>query len=190
MVYVVMAACGTQTMSSRPTDNTSGAGGAVSVYDAGGPDRGAGGATGSPDVGVGGATLADSSLGGLLDALTNPVPEAAAALPPDIATEACSVQVVVPPSTAGGMTMTYYYAVHNYPGKSITDLATVHVVLHVSAATSLATFPPGYENAAYGYALVKAGAVAVNCGMTMQVNNGSVTDTRTYDSVTFILPSI
>lgn len=110
----------------------------------------------------------------LVDALTNPVPDAEAAIaPPTTATEKCV-------TTPGDSGVRYFYATHSFPGKTISDLSALRVIAHIGQAS---VAPPGYENVAIGTIYVNDGEAAVQCasasGATIYPN---------FDTVTFILP--
>jgi hypothetical protein len=159
VVYVVMAACsGSQDAPGR-ADVAGGSGGMqMSAVDA----AGSGGAVAEREAGI---------LESLVDALAEPVAEAKAALPPDIATEQCNKTA----SYNGGAGY-YMYAEHLYPGKTINDLANIRVVTHLTPASPF----PGYEYQTGG-AYLANGRAAVPCG-----TNGSTSS----DSIVFILPAI
>jgi hypothetical protein len=117
--------------------------------------------------------LGGGSSSGLMDALANPVRDAKAqALPPITATESCDKQV---PSTNGAIT--YLFAEHAFPGKSVNDLAGVRTVLHY--AGTIPNNPSGY-NDAQGIASLRTGYATVLCGAVQGTSNPT--------SVTFILP--
>lgn len=143
VVYVAMAACG------------------------GGPDPLV--STGH-DAGVGpdGQTADSTSpFDAMLDALTDPVKEAAAA-PPDIAVEQCDKLTLSGPQLL--------YAEHAYPSKSIVQLAQVVAIGHMKTLATQTI--PGYNDGMLPVQL-KPGYAAVSCGPPGP--NG-------YDTVTFVLP--
>jgi hypothetical protein len=130
--------------------------------------------TGGADLGSdGSAQTLDASDQSMADALLSPVPEAAAATPPTVATESCSVQSQ---AVAG---VSYLYAVHAFPGKTKTDLAALRVVGHIIESVPLL---PGYEDTANVPVYVKDGEAAVHCGTVDKTTDAF------FDKVTFILP--
>lgn len=158
VVYVVMAACS----SSQDAAQHAGAGF--------GSQMSAGGATGS-----GGAAQEREAgfMGGLVDALVDPVVEANAALPPDVSSEPCDKRSPLGDSGSG-----YLYAEHQYPGKTKTQLAALLIVGHLATP---ATAPiAGYPDVAFAAVYVRDGSAAVVCGSYASPS---------YDNVTFILPS-
>ncbi len=91
-----------------------------------------------------------------LDALTNPVPEAQAGpAGADVAVEKCDK-----PGPMSGTSATFY-AEHAYPGKSVTDLARVTVVVH---AAQPFPFAAGDYQDIVASPYVKSGAAAFPCG--------------------------
>lgn len=111
-----------------------------------------------------GASSASSAGGGsIFDALTDPVSEAKAGSPPDVATEKCDKFGT---NSAG---TTFYYAEHSYPGKTSAELLLVAVGLSFTNAAL-----PDYEMQ-QGTPWIKDGYVALLCGQNTQV--------------TFVLPS-
>lgn len=137
VLYVVMAACGS---SDRVSDVVAGDGGIV------GSDG---------DV-----------VDALVDALVNPVKEASAAEPPDVATEPCDKMLKYNNAD-------WYVAEHAYPGKTAAELASVRVVFPTNALA-------GYGQQVTVGQFVKDGSAATICG---PVSNGPPAF-----SYTFILP--
>jgi hypothetical protein len=115
---------------------------------------------GSANTTPGGGGARDS--GSLLDAMTNPVPDAMAS-PQTVAVEPCDKSYVY-----SGTTITY--AEHLFPGKSMADLVSVTVIY----ATTLGA-PPGYANSTSHDTWIRDGAVFGACTPGAQ-------------SVTFVLP--
>lgn len=120
-------------------------------------------------AGAGGSSGHDAGmLDAIADALTDPVGEAEAGTPPDVATEPCDKVGDI------GGTM-FVYAEHAYPGKTVADLAPIAIAAHFTAGAAFA----GYEHSTVAGTYLAAGKVAVNCGPQ---------SAPTFDSVTFVLP--
>lgn len=156
VLYVAMAACGAPAGSGRAGElsTSTGAGGTAN------------GASGAGSQGSGGV------LGGLVDAMTNPVADAHAALPPDVATEPCNKRAHI-----GDSGIDYLYAEHAYPGKTKADLTALRQLGHLTSAYVVL---PGYADIAGLGAYVRDGIAAVFCGSSQA---------PIYDTITFILPN-
>ena len=112
----------------------------------------------------------DSSIvDAIVDAVTDPVPEAQAGLPPIVAVEPCNKTFVISSTT-------WVYAEHAFPGKTKTDLASVQTLTHYLPGQMPA--PPGYSEE-LGLPWARDGYSAQLCGTQ---------PTPSVDSVTFILP--
>lgn len=129
---------------------------------------------GSVDAGSGGLDGADI-IDAMIDDLGNPVKDAKAdPLPPEVATEPCDKSGTLSVSPAS-----YMFAVHDFPGRTVNDLANLRVVGHYGNAGGKPMIAgPPYE---YGGAVpsLRDGSATVNCG-----TSGALA----YDSITFILP--
>jgi hypothetical protein len=115
---------------------------------------------------------------GIVDAIVNPVTEAAAAdsTPSapvaDVAEEPCNKRVVVD-------NLTLVYAEHAYPGRSIVDLGRVDVVYHFPVGVKLGL--PGFADLASKNVFLKPELATAPCGQEATTANIAT-------SVTFILP--
>lgn len=147
-VYVLAAAC------------------AATEHHASLADGGAGGGAGGTPAGGLRDAIADV-VSDVVDELGNPVPDAKAGpTPADVATEPCTTVLKY-----GGEDT--YFAVHSYPGKTRTDLATLHTI----AESSLLA---GYTDILYPRTWVRDGSAAAFCG--------AVSAGPTSIKVTFVLP--
>lgn len=133
------------------------------------------GADWTDSAGATGAGGADSGIADAWDAIANPVPDAQAAddsgsvepPKPDVATVACEQH--------GGL----YYAIKEYPGRSVIDLAGLRVVGKVKPSyAEMAKVPGGYTHGEPGLYL-RDGAAIAYCGDTT---------VNTFTEVTFVLP--
>jgi hypothetical protein len=164
--YVVMAACSSQM--SGQTQQV--------------PMGGTGGAAGEPEASDASRALdANQSLDSptLIDTIMNPVPEASALpTPPASVDEPCSRTLMT-----GGYF--YRYAEHAYPGKVMTELASVVAFGHqVDRAWPALGAPDGYSFRAIP-TLIGDATVAAICVATGPTDMLSV---GPYDSVRFIGP--
>lgn len=117
---------------------------------------------------------AGASSGGLLDAITNPVPSATAA--PETSTRTVSTEPCDKTYVQGGLT--WRYATHDYPGATAADLAHVVVLIDYGIASSV-NRPNGY-NQTTAVPMLRDGSAAFICGVDGQ--------SATLASVTFIRP--
>jgi hypothetical protein len=100
----------------------------------------------------------------MLDALTDPVPEAMA-VAVQVATEKCDKTFTLNGSI-------YYYARHDYPGLTTADLAPVAAVVHYNTVP-VGLGPPGYADV-QGTASLRDGSAAVLCGDAAAARNMTV----------------
>jgi len=154
-------------------------GGAVAVYlvmaacsaGSGGTSSNAGGSSSGTASSSSGSSKGDGS-GSLIDALTDPVGEAQAGLPPITATEMCGHTYAPSAGT------TCFYAEHAFPGYTVAQLAFVVADAHMTAtAMANGAGPTGYADSLVT-PYVRDGYAAVFCGCTASG----------FDQVTFYLP--
>lgn len=151
LVYGVVAACSAGGAGARATlaPDAGSASGAAGV-------QGAGGSAGAGSL--------DGALDALADAVSEPVPDAVAAdggggagnPGPTIITAQCVVKV---PQTGG--LPDAYYAVANFPGKSIADLYGVRAYQELTK--DIAGAPPGFSRNSV-LPIIQFGQAAVLCG--------------------------
>lgn len=108
------------------------------------------------------------AIADVVDEIVTPVPDAKAADPePDIATESCLAVLKFNGSDA-------YFAQHHYPGKTRTDLATLHTLVESSQVE-------GYTDALVPPTWVRDGSAVAFCGYVVA---GAVAT-----KITFVLPA-
>ena len=192
VVYVAMVSCSSskgfvdETHATAGTNGATGSGGSTMVQAGMGGMQGTEGMMAMMGGPADGGTEKDAT--NIMDVLTDPVPDADASeppTPPDIAVEDCTLTHEVP--IAGGKYV-YYYAKHDYPGKSVIDLAKLRIINHRTDLQSpTSPVPMGYENT-QGAAYIKDGSAIVGCGLVSIPDNGAETNLVSTDKVTFILP--
>jgi hypothetical protein len=138
--------------------------GSSSHQSTGGPD-------GSGTSGSNGEVDGAGAIDALIDSITNPVNEASAG-PTEVVVEPCNKTAAIGAST-------FSVAIHDFPGKTMTELSLLHAVGHIVPAFQYTMGAEVFDHGQLHVQLHGSKALVV-CGTG---------GTNQYDSVTFYLPN-